>query len=193
MAIGSFEFFSYCLRRNVSFRIVLPNEGDVCGEAAPMKLLVLLHGYCGCSGDWLWNSQTAELAQRYHLCIVLPSGENSFYLDGKATGRKYGTYVGQELIRYVRKTFGLSDRREDTFIGGLSMGGFGAIHTALLFSDTFGGAMALSSALIVYGMGGMKAGDDNGEANNEYYDLMFGDLESAMDRDVNPEKLEKDR
>ncbi len=51
MAIGSFEFFSDCLRRNVSFRIVLPNEGDVCGEAAPMKLLVLLHGYCGCSGD----------------------------------------------------------------------------------------------------------------------------------------------
>ena len=42
MAIGSFEFFSDCLRRNVSFRIVLPNEGDVCGEAAPMKLLVLL-------------------------------------------------------------------------------------------------------------------------------------------------------
>ncbi len=50
MAIGSFEFFSDCLRRNVSFRIVLPNEGNVCGEAAPMKLLVLLHGYCGCSG-----------------------------------------------------------------------------------------------------------------------------------------------
>ena len=193
MAIGSFEFFSDCLRRNVSFRIVLPNEGDVCGEAAPMKLLVLLHGYCGCSGDWLWNSQSAELAQRYHLCIVLPSGENSFYLDGKATGRKYGTYVGQELIRYVRKTFGLSDRREDTFIGGLSMGGFGAIHTALQFSDTFGGAMALSSALIVYGMGGMKAGDDNGVANYEYYDLMFGDLDSAMDRDVNPEKLVMDR
>ena len=60
MAIGSFEFFSDCLRRNVSFRIVLPNEGDVCGEAAPMKLLVLLHGYCGCSGDWRMDSFVEE-------------------------------------------------------------------------------------------------------------------------------------
>lgn len=187
MAVGSFEFFSDCLKRNASFRIVLPNEGD--GEAAPLKLLVLLHGYCGCSGDWLWSSQAAELAQKYGLCIVLPSGENSFYLDGRATGRKYGTYTGQELIRYVRKTFGLSCRREDTFIGGFSMGGFGAIHTALQFPDTFGGVMALSSALIVYGLGNMKPGDDNGIANYEYYELMFGDPASAPDRDVNPEKL----
>lgn len=191
MAIGTFEFFSDSLKRGTQFRIILPNEADAAseGEAMPMKMLMLLHGYCGNSGDWLWNSAAVEMAQKYHLCIVLPSGENSFYLDGKETGRQYATYVGQELVRYVRKTFGLSCRREDTFIGGYSMGGFGAIHTALQFTDTFAGAMALSSAMIVYGIGGMKPGDDNGVANYEYYRLMFGDPEIVEESGVNPEKL----
>lgn len=49
--------------------------------------------------------------------------------------------------------------------------------------------MALSSALIVYELGGIKPGEGNGVANYEYYELMFGDPQSAMDRDVNPEKL----
>lgn len=191
MAIGTFEFFSDSLRRSTEFRIILPNEADAAaeGKTTPMKLLVLLHGYCGNSGDWLWNSAVVEMAQKYHLCIVLPSGENSFYLDGKETGRQYATYIGQELVRYVRKTFGLSCRREDTFIGGFSMGGFGAIHTVLQFHDTFAGAMALSSAMIVYGLSGMKPGEDNGVANYEYYRLMFGELDSAEDSDANPEKL----
>lgn len=191
MAIGTFEFFSDSLKRGTQFRIILPNEADVAseGDTMPMKMLMLLHGYCGNSGDWLWNSAAVEMAQKYRLCIVLPSGENSFYLDGKETGRQYATFVGQELVRYVRKTFGLSGRREDTFIGGYSMGGFGAIHTALQFTDTFAGAMALSSAMIVYGIGGMKPGDDNGVANYEYYRLMFGDPENAAESGVNPEKL----
>lgn len=191
MAIGTFEFFSDSLRRNTEFRIILPNEGDAAaeGETAPMKLLLLLHGYCGNSGDWLWNSPVVGMAQKYHLCIVLPSGENSFYLDGKETGRQYAAYIGQELVRYVRKTFGVSCRREDTFIGGFSMGGFGAIHTALQFNDTFGGAMALSSAMIVYGIGDMKPGEGNGVANYEYYRLMFGDPACAKDSEVNPENL----
>lgn len=54
MAIGTFEFFSDCLRRNTMFRVILPNEGDAAmEESVPMKTLLLLHGYCGGSGDWL--------------------------------------------------------------------------------------------------------------------------------------------
>lgn len=188
MAVGNFEFYSQCLRRNVSFRVIVPNDGDG-ADAAPMKTLMLLHGYNGGYSDWLWNGSIVDLAQAHHLCIVLPNGENSFYLDGEATGRQYGTYVGDELLRYVRKTFRLSDRREDTYVAGFSMGGFGAIHTASQFPENYGGAVALSSALLIGGIDSMKPGDDNGVANYEYYRLMFGDPATAKDRDVNPEKL----
>ena len=68
----------------------------------------------------------------------MPAGENSFYLNGKGTGRGYETFTAVELPAYCQKTFGLSDKPEDNFIGGLSMGGFGAIHTALKYPEYFG-------------------------------------------------------
>ncbi len=188
MAVASMEFYSQCLRRNTAFRVIVPNDGDE-KDAEPMKTLMLLHGYNGGCSDWLWNSNIVDLAQEHHLCIVLPNGENSFYLDGEATGRQYGTYVGDELLRYVRKTFRLSERREDTYVAGFSMGGFGAVHTACQFPDNYAGAAALSSALLADRLGDMKPGDDNGIANYEYYRLMFGDLEKAKERDVNPTVL----
>lgn len=188
MAVGNFEFYSQCLRRNVPFRVIVPNDGDTV-DAEPMKTLMLLHGYNGGHSDWLWNSHILDIAQAYHLCVVMPAGENSFYLDGEATGRQYATYVGEELLQYVRKTFRLSQKREDTLVAGFSMGGFGAIHTACQFSQNFAGAIALSSALLIHGLGTMKPGDDNGIANYAYYQLMFGDLEKVQDSDANPEKL----
>lgn len=195
MAAGQFEFFSDSLRRKVPFRIFLPNEGDIFGQgtAEPMKLLLLLHGYSEGGNEWTWFGNVADMADKYHLCIVMPVGENSFYLDGTATGRQYATYVGVELLRYVRKTFGLSDRREDTYVGGYSMGGFGALHTALRYPDTFAGAIALSSALIVHEVADMKPGQENGVANYDYYRLMFGEPEGVVESEANPEKLLRDR
>lgn len=121
------------------------------------------------------------------LAVILPAGENSFYLDGEATGRKFATYVGKELVEYVQKTFHLPAKREDTFIGGLSMGGFGAVHTALAFPDTFEKAFSLSGALIVHNVEKMKPGFSDFVANYEYYRLMFGEPEKVADSDNNPE------
>lgn len=192
MAIGTFEFFSNCLRRNVTFKIILPNDVDAGNNEHykhPMKTLYLLHGYCGMCADWIWNSSVLDMAGRYNLCIVLPSGENSFYLDGKETGRQYGTFTGQELVNYTRKTFGLSSQREDTFIGGFSMGGFGAIHVGLKFNHTFSKLFAFSSALIVHGIKDMQPGTENGVANYDYYKMVFGELSQLENSESNPEEL----
>ena len=111
MANGRFEFNSDCLRRMVNFHIVLPNDlpkewtADNPHYKRPMKTLFLLHGYTGNSMDWMTGSAVCELAGNYNLAVVCPAGENSFYLDGPETGRKYATYVGEELVQYVRKTF----------------------------------------------------------------------------------------
>ncbi|MDY3919247.1 MAG: alpha/beta hydrolase-fold protein [Candidatus Limivivens sp.] len=198
MATGVFDFHSECLQRCVSFRILLPNDAPVMIREGnphykrPMKTLYLLHGYSGTNTDWLLNSMIWDFSARYNLCVVFPSGDNSFYLDGKETGRQYATYVGKELVDYTRKTFGLSEKREDTFIGGLSMGGFGAIHTGLQFSETFSKIVALSSALIVYNVEKMKPGTEDGIANYEYYRLMFGDPEKVAESRNNPETLVKE-
>lgn len=192
MALIDIKFFSDCLKRRASVRVILPNDevtdGNFC-YSRPPKTLYLLHGYTGIGEEWIWNSAVTAYASRYNLCIVLPDGENSFYLDGPETGRKYATYVGQELPCYIQRTFSLSAKREDNFVGGFSMGGFGAIHTALAFPERFGKLFALSSALITHEVEQMLPGSDNGTANYEYYRLTFGDPGRLAESENNPEEL----
>jgi S-formylglutathione hydrolase FrmB len=96
-----------------------------------------------------------------------------------------------ELVEYIRKTFDLCHAKEDTFISGLSMGGFGALRTGLAYPDTFGKITALSSALIVHEISGMKPGENYEIANYYYYRNCFGDLENLIESDNNPETLVK--
>lgn len=197
MALARVDFFSQSLKRVTSFNALLPNDlpddmkngNKYCEEG--VKTLYLLHGYSGCSTDWLLNSMISEMSGKYNLAVIMPSCENNFYLDIKGTGKAYGQYTGQELVDYTRKLFGLSPRREDTFIGGLSMGGFGALRTGLKYNNTFGKVVALSSALIVNGIKNMKEGFDTGIADYDYYRSTFGDLTKLDESENNPEYLVK--
>ena len=90
---------------------------------------------------------------------------------------------------YVRRTFGLASSPEETCIAGLSMGGFGALHTGLAYPEVFGKIGALSSALIVHEIAGMKPGQGNPVANYAYYHECFGDLDTVLESQANPETL----
>ncbi|MEG6571535.1 alpha/beta hydrolase-fold protein [[Clostridium] cellulosi] len=195
MALFQVDFFSKSLAGVMDFKVILPN--DTVPEMVQgnphykrsAKTLFLLHGYSGSSKDWLTGSRIEELAGKYNLAVVMPSCRNSFYLDGKGTGNAYCQYVGKELVEYVRKTFGIAGKREDTYIGGLSMGGFGAIHTGLVFPDTFEKIVALSPALIIHNIENMKEGDKDFVADYYYYASVFGDLDKLENSPNNPEFL----
>ena len=187
MAYLRIEYYSQALHRTTAFEMLVPNDPR---EGAPepdrpMKTLFLLHGYTGKAGNWV----PEDLPAKYNFAIVMPNAENSFYLDGLSSGHAFQTMVGVELVDYVRKTFGLAERPEDTYIAGLSMGGFGALHTGLAYPDRFGKIGALSSALIVHEVAGMKPGQGNAVANYDYYRECFGDPATAAERDCNPEVL----
>lgn len=199
MALIQGDFYSTALAKLTNYYLVLPNDvfpGMIEGNkhySRNMKTLYLLHGYSGSARDWLLGSRAQELAIQYNLAIAMPTGDNSFYLDRKGTGRAYCQHVGKEFIDYTRKTFGLSDRREDTYIGGNSMGGFGAIHTGLAFPETFQSILALSSALIIHDIKNQPEGFTNGMADYEYYSTVFGDLKQLEHSENNPEQLVRRR
>ena len=195
MANVTIRFFSNCLRRTVSFQMYIPNdrrydappmEDDVYQKRG-MKTLFLLHGYTGDA----WNWVPEYLAEKYNFAIVIPSGENGFWIDGISTGHQYGSFLEKELVEYVRKTFGLAKTPEDTYVMGFSMGGFGALHAALHSPETFGKAAAWSSALIVHEVATMTPGYDNGMSNYEYYRECFGEPSKVLESDNNPETLVK--
>ena len=195
MAIVTTEFFSASLRRFVTFRAVLPNDlpPEMVGSnphfQRPMKTLFLLHGYSGNENDWLYNTHISQLAGQYNLAVICPNGGNSFYLDGPETGRQYGTFVGRELPAYVHRLFGLSAERADNFIGGFSMGGFGAIRTALAYPEQFSAAAGFSAALIHRKVAAMTPESQDAIANYDYYRLVFQEPAPLPESRNNPEHL----
>ena len=196
MANFQVTYFSQALARKTSFLASIPNDMRVellpslnVHQKRPTKALFILHGYTGMAENWVpeW------MMEQYNVAVFSASAENSFYLDAEATGHKYETMLAIELVDYVRKTFSLALRPEDTYIAGISMGGFGAIHTGLAHPDRFSKIAGLSSALIVNQIAGMKPGEEGKSvlANYAYYAGCFGDLDTVAERDANPEVLVK--
>jgi S-formylglutathione hydrolase FrmB len=193
MAVFQATFYTKSIMRATHFSAIIPNDllpemklGNTHYDR-PMKTLYLLHGYSGNSMDWMMNSCISDLSLRYNLAVIMPQGDNSFYLNGKGLDAAYETFTGVELVDYTRKLFGLSCKKEDTFIGGLSMGGFGGIHTGLKYPETFGKMFGLSSALITNTIRGMKQGFCDTIADYDYYQRVFGDLDTLDTSDNHPD------
>lgn len=199
MANFSVQYFSAALCGFTTFQVILPNDlppwmrEDNPHFQRPTKTLYLLHGYSGTDTDWLLNTRIGQLSGKYNLAVVCPRGGNSFYLDGPETGRKYGTFLGQELAAYVSRTFSLSSRREDVFIGGFSMGGFGAIHTALSYPEQFSRVLSFSAALIHHNVERMTPDSPDPIANYAYYRMVFGNPALLSQSPNNPEYLVRQR
>lgn len=153
MAILQVNFVSRCLSRTVPIQVILPVDKLTADGKLPaakkFKTLYLLHGYLGNYTDWVSGTRIQRWAEERDLAVVMPSGDNAFYVDYPATGNNYGEFIGKELVEITRRMFPLSHKREDTFIGGLSMGGFGAVRNGLKYHKTFGAVISLSGAFHV--------------------------------------------
>jgi S-formylglutathione hydrolase FrmB len=153
MAMATMNFYAKSLRRFTTFNIIIPsdkiylNSKDEPEKEKPYKTLYLLHGLLNGYNVWDSYSNIQSLANDYNLCIVMPAGENKFYVDSDFTDEYHCKFIGEELIKFTRRTFNLSDKREDTFIGGYSMGGYGALVVAFNYPDTFSKVIGLSAGL----------------------------------------------
>ncbi len=175
-------YSSECLKRNTTFEMVMPDSRQA---GKPLQTLLLLHGF-SCTALCFVPEY---LAEQYQFAVVCPNGENSFWLDGLSTGHQFGTLVGEELPAYLRRTFGICNNAEDTHILGVSMGGFGALHTGLKYPQQFGMIGAMSPALIVHDVAAMQPGTENEVANYAYYRECFGEPSELLKSDNSPEVL----
>lgn len=150
MALITVNFESKCLNRNVTYRAIIPTEHSSHQEnPRPFKTLYLLHGMFGNCEDWVTQTRIKRLAEANCLAVIMPSGDNSFYVDHYNRHDYYGEFIGVELVEHSRNLFPLSHQREDTFIAGLSMGGYGAVRNGLNYNKTFSQIAGLSSAFII--------------------------------------------
>ena len=152
MAFCELRYHSDALGQAVSVNVVLPENaktliGMNTGAAKTYKTLYLLHGLSDDHTIWERRTSIERYATERGIAVVMPNGGRSWYTD-MANGARYFTFITEELPSVCRGFFrGMSDRREDNFIGGLSMGGYGAVKAALSYPECYGGCICLSGAL----------------------------------------------
>jgi len=124
------------------------NRGGARG-GGPYRTLYLLHGQGGDYSEWVRNVPLERYAAGYNLAIVMPSGDNSFY-SNLQNGMKYQRFLTEELIQTCESWFPLSRDPKDRFIGGFSMGGYGALRTAMGAPGLYGKAVGIASLIDIY-------------------------------------------
>ncbi len=195
MATFRINYASQCLKRYHDLNVILPVEDsmmmDVFASSRDLKkkkfkTLYLLHGFSGNQNDWMTGTRIQELADYYGIAVVMPAGDNSFYVDGPSAGTNYGEMIGKEIVEFTRNVFPLSRKREDTFIGGLSMGGFGALRNGTFYYNTFSKIVCLSTAFVVDEVADMKENEEGAVGDFYLYQHIFGDLSKLKDSNKDP-------
>lgn len=128
------------------YNVILPANYDT-SKTSRYPVLYLLHGLTGHYGDWVARTNIADYAADYAMIIVMPEGNDSWYTDSATIpSDKYETYIIHELIPDVQQRYRTIEARYGRAIGGLSMGGYGAIKFGLKSPATFAFAASLSGA-----------------------------------------------
>ncbi len=186
------EFHADSIMQHANFSFVLPNDvymeevKDKRHYKRPAKSLILLHGLTGTDTDWLYGGVAQEMAVQYNLAVFMPTAGNFFYLDHGYQGGNWAEFVGYEFPEYIRSTFGFCTDRENTLIGGLSMGGFGALHISLAYPERFSGCIALSSGIHLREIAARDP-EMTGLMKEKMLQEVFGDPSTILESDKNPE------
>jgi S-formylglutathione hydrolase FrmB len=109
------------------------------------KIVYLLHGLHGNQNTWLDKTMLPTYADDFESIFIMPEVGRTFYANMKY-GHNYFTYISEELPELCSCIFNISGKPEDTAIIGCSMGGYGALKTALSKPDMFGFCGAISPA-----------------------------------------------
>jgi putative tributyrin esterase len=151
MILSQINLYSDILATRCSLNVLIPQrelrESSRRCEP-PFRVLYLLHGYSDDHTAWQRWTSIERYIEDLNMVAVMPAAGNSGYSD-MAHGGKFFTYLTEELPSLLHAFLPLSTQRSDTFIAGLSMGGYGAFKLALSRPDLYAAAGSLSGALDV--------------------------------------------
>ncbi len=144
MSVLTVRCRSEALGKKTSFNVIHSDQGE-----GPFPVLMQLHGYSDDAFSWLYNSSLVRHAGEYPLIVVLPDGGTSRYLNLPIHERfglqRYEDLLMRDIPAQVRRTFRI--RPGPMAIGGLSMGGYGALRLGIKHSTEFSSIWAHSAGL----------------------------------------------
>ena len=188
MAFMELYGYSAVMNLAVSVNVILPeaNQGIGIqakkGEELP-KVLYLLHGYSDDHSIWMRRTSVERYSAAHNLAVIMPAVNHSFYCN-EVHGERYWDYVSEELPKTMHRFLRISNKPEDTFVAGLSMGGYGAMRLALTYPERFAAAASFSGAVDITGM--VQRHGKDGTARR-----MFGDVTDLKGTEVDTFHLMK--
>lgn len=186
---------SKLMSREMPFRVILPRGYSANKLEGPRySVIYLLHGFTGHYNSWADKTKLAEYAAKHNFIIVTPEGDNGWYTDSVSVPNdRYESYIIQELIPEIDKTFRTIPDREHRAIVGLSMGGYGSLKFGLKYPEMFSLVGSFSGALGAASFSEKTAGAI-GKTIDSIYGPMDSETRKANDifrlvREMSPEKI----
>ncbi|MFW5980853.1 MAG: alpha/beta hydrolase [Halanaerobiaceae bacterium] len=184
MALIQCDFKSRVLELSTSMNVILP-ENDNNSEAEKSSsrtennkypVLYLLHGLSDDHTIWSRRTSIERYVEKYNLAVVMPAVHRSFYTDMEY-GNEYWSFISREIPEIASKYFPISTRREDNFVAGLSMGGYGAFKMGLRCPDKFSAAASLSGVLDI--VSSYEENEESEEEGLEEFKLVYGNIDKV--------------
>lgn len=153
MAKINCNFLSYTLHRAIDLTIIFPTLcfSEMMSEQPSHKIarkypvLYLLHGYGNNHATWNGYTSIELFAEERNIAVVMLSAENKAYINHGGDDN-YFDFIARELPEFVQNLLPISAEPSDTYIAGLSMGGYGALVHGLSQSSRFAAVGSFSGA-----------------------------------------------
>ena len=148
MAYAHLTIRSTVLKMDVKVTVIIPEsrkDYHLDSIDKKYKSIYILHGGAEDNSTWLAMSNIYMFARDLDTFVIMPSGYNTSWVDTDY-GMKMQTYISEELPAKMERLFPISNKREDRFIMGESMGGYGTWYTSLLHPDRYCKAVVLSGS-----------------------------------------------
>src|SRR4051794_10373990 len=175
MSLCEVHWKSEVLRKQVGAYVILPDVGR-----PPFPTFYLLHGLSDDHTTWLRRTRIEWYVRELPLIVVMPDGLRGFYTNNEV-GPPFARYVGEELVRFVERNFPARPERPARAIGGLSMGGYGAMRLAPGYPEAFASANSHSGAFIHTHSAAAIAG---GPLLPEEHERIFGPSPHGTEHDL---------
>ncbi len=193
MSVLQCNFYSKYLNNFIDVTVYIPSyhngavamagltTDQIYDKNQKFKTIYLLHGMLDDHSSWMRWSMVEEQAEKHRFALVMPSGQNSFYVNN-VHGLAYYDFINDELPKWAEMNFPLLEGRENRFIAGLSMGGYGAVRHGLANPDSYAAVGAFSGALDIVGLADALSAVE-GMKNIIDYDLIFGGMDQIAGSD----------
>lgn len=143
MAFATIQYFSRSLSKASSVNVVFPDEASI---PRPWSVFYLLHGLSDDHSIWMRRTSIERYVAGLPLVVVMPDGGRGWYTNG-LEGYAYEDDLIKDVVGLIDRTFPVKAERDSRAIGGLSMGGYGAVKLGLKHHEMFSSVNSHSGAV----------------------------------------------